>query len=122
MISQGISLFMRAQDIQSEDGLDLSSSAYREEILKDNPDIQKISNMFDTHIAPYMTYQENINILKLRLKNQKIIENVNNNITNDLLELAVEIYTNLYGDEDLYTKDSKKKYKNFDLRIVSKND
>ena len=125
MIASGITYFIRADDKTDTDWIELSSSAYRQEILKDNPDYDLIGSMFDPHIAPYMIHPHNIEVMKKRLVTQSYIDKKYDDFAIQCKEKYINQYISTYTDADFYTKPKKwesPRYKNFDLRLVSKND
>lgn len=125
MIGKGFQYFIRADDQHDLNGIELSSSAYRQEILKDNPDYNLIGSMFDLHIAPYMIHPHNIEVIKKRLLTQSHIDQKYDDFAIQCQEKYINQYKEKYGEADFYTKPKQwenPKYKNFDLRLASKND
>jgi hypothetical protein len=104
MIASGIKNFIRADDQNDINGIELSSSAYRQEILKDNPDYALIASMFDHHIAPYMTHPHNIEVIKKRLLTQQTLDKQYNEHIIQCKKNYISQYKKQYGDSDFYTK------------------
>jgi hypothetical protein len=104
MIAKGFQYFIRTDDQYDLNGIELSSSAYREEILKDNPDYALIASMFDPHIAPYMTDPHNIAVMKKRLLTQSYIEQKYDDFMIQCKKNYISQYEEQYGDSDFYTK------------------
>jgi hypothetical protein len=104
MIAKGFQYFIRADDQHDLNGIELSSSAYREEILKDNPDYSLIGSMFDPHIAPYMIHPHNIEVMKKRLLTQSYIDQKYDDFAIQCKEKYINQYISKYTDADFYTK------------------
>jgi hypothetical protein len=123
-IAKGITMFVRWKDQRTSDGEYISSTRFREELLKPIPNISLIEEMFSPSIAKIITDPENLKKIAERL----LIEQELKELSVQIDEENRKIYSQQYGDTDLlYKRDTKTTQKwdqknFFDARIVSNSD